>query len=638
MWPGKFGNIVRCPALAVAKALPKDSFEALATLPSAYATAWYALVTAASIQSGDKVLVQSATGGFGMAAIAVARMHGAEIFATAGSPAKRAMLTESLGIAEDHVFSSRELSAKSSLLEASGGSGFDIVLNTSSGDYLRQVSWPLVAPFGRFVELKKVDIVDNGTLSLKKFNDGVSFIAVDMHHVCAKRPGTLAQLMRTVGNLYRAGTIATLPVTSFPVSRIGEAYGAFSRFEHTGKLVLSYDAGDAVPYLPLPARPQFRAAATYLIVGGVSGIGAYLARWMVQQGVRHLVVLTRSALNDEGLQNVAGLRALGCTVTHIRGSVSDRADVRRALTVPGLPPVRGIVNSALVLRNKEFDRLTCAEAHETFAPKIAGNKVLHEVSHAELGLALDFFVLLSSLTSICHAATQASYSAANCFMDEFARFRHRQGLACTSISLGVIGDVGFMGRNQQNMMHLIRNGHYVTMGNDLVRLFATALFRPAPTPHDVGDDDEGEHTYTDADLVALGTEPTKLRELLDTGSVPVPLWERDIRWSIIGVHALRSGRGARGGLGGAGGASDVKGEVKDLVADRLSRLLWVPLDKVAMDSSLSSMGIDSMIASEFRHWMYQTFRVNVSMMELLAQDMTIEKLSELLERGNVAQN
>lgn len=301
---------------------------------------------------------------------------------------------------------------------------------------------------------------------------------------------------------------------------------------------------------------------------------------MVQQGVRYIMVLTRSALDDEGLQNVSGLRALGCTVTHIQGSVSDRADVRRALTVPGLPPVRGIVNSALVLRNKEFDRLSCAETHETFAPKIAGNKVLHAVSHDELRLELDFYVLLSSLTSISHVATQASYSAANCFMDEFARFRHKKGLACTSISLGVIGDVGFMGRNQQNMMHLIRNGHYVTMGSDLVDLFATALFRPAP--RNMGDDVD-----TDAELVALGTEPTKLRELLDTGSVPVPLWERDMRWSIIGVHAMRRGRGVGGEKAGAGGASaaNVKGEVEDLGADRLSRLLWVPLDKLAIDTS-----------------------------------------------------
>ena len=621
---GKFGNIVRVPALAVQHMLDRHSFEQAATLPTAYCTAWYSLVTVANVRPGEKVLIQSATGGFGIAAIAVARILGAEVFATAGSDAKREMLHTEMGVPKNRIFNSRDPAAKLDLKAATGGQGFHVVLNTTSGDYLREVSWPLVAPFGRFVELKKVDIMDNGSLNLKKFAEGVSFVGVDMHYVCANRPGpsgerygTLRSLMETFGSLYRAGTLGPLPLTSLPISQISDAYAAFNRFEHIGKLVLKYEDDDKLPYLPLPKGPAFDPEAAYLIIGGVSGIGAYLSRWMVQQGVRNMVLMTRSALGDEGKQNMAQLESMGAAITHVQGSVDDVDSVRRALTASGLP-VKGVVNSALVLRNMEFDKLTWSEMHETFAPKVAGTWVLHNVTQ-EMGLELDFFVMLSSLTSISHAATQASYSAANCFMDEFARFRHRRGLPCTSIGLGVIGDVGFMGRHQHNMMHLMRNGHYVTLGRELMNLFSTALFRQ--------DRADG---WMDEELVAVGTEPAKLRELLDAGSVPVPLWERDARWGVIGVHAMRSDRGGAG-AGGRGAGSNSKGEVKDMVAERLSRLLWVPIEKFEMDASLSSMGIDSMIASEFRHWMYQTFRTNVSMMELLAPDMTITKLSELLK-------
>ena len=584
MQPGKFGNYARIPAKMCQRAIDNNtSFEDLATLPSAYCTAFYSIVTIGRLQPGETVMIQSATGGFSLAAIAIARHYGAEIFVTAGSEEKRELLHR-MGIARDHIFSSRDISAFTSLKAATDGRGFDLVLNTSSGDYLHQVSWPLVVPFGRFVELKKVDIVDNGILSLKKFNEGVSFIAVDMHYVCEHKPSVLLSLMKIIGAMFRAGGIAPLPVTSFPISKIGDAYGEFSHFRHTSKLVLTYDDEDFIPYIPSPSKPKFYGDAAYLVVGGLSGIGSYLSKWMVQQGIRNIVFLARSGVKGEAQKTVERLRSMGATVTTIQGSVSDRRDVARALTVTGLE-VRGIINSALVLRNKEFNKLTVDECHETFAPKVAGNMHLHEISQ-ELGYALDFFVMLSSLTSICHAATQSSYSAANCYMDEFARYRRKRGLTCTSISLGVIGDVGFMSRHSHNMMHLLRNGHYITLPPDLMALFSIALFREEPA----------DAEYLE-DVVALGTEPARLRELLDSGSVPTPLWERDPRWDIIGVHAMRKSQGARGGADAA--RSGLMGDIKDIVADRLSRLLWIPVQKLRLDVSLSALGIDSMIASEF---------------------------------------
>jgi len=268
-----------------------------------------------------------------------------------------------------------------------------------------------------------------------------------------------------------------------------------------------------------------------------------------------------------------------------------------------------------VLRNKEFSRLTSDEVQDTFKPKIEGNIYLHEVS-LELGCPLDFFVMLSSLTSISHAATPSSYSAANCYMDEFARYRLKLGLAATSINLGVIGDVGFMPRHQQNMMHLNRNGHYITLSHELMALFGTALFRQ----------EQASASELLENPVALGTEPTKLRALVDSGAVPVPLWGRDARWGIVGAHAMRKNQGVD-----VDGMRGSKGEIKDTVAERLAKLLWTPIENLRMDASLSSLSIDSMIASEFRHWMYQTFKKNVSMMELLAHDMTIEKLAAFLK-------
>ncbi|KAE8154714.1 hypothetical protein BDV25DRAFT_135634 [Aspergillus avenaceus] len=616
LYGGQFGNVLRLPALACQKARDNESFEQLATLPLAYCTALYAVEKVGHLQPGETVLIQSATGGFGIAAIALARLHHADIYVTAGSESKRRLLQE-MGIPVDHIFDSRSTGVYGKLKAATGGRGFDLVLNTSSGDYFRGVSLPLVAPMGRFIELKKNDILDKGTINLKHLKEGATLIPVDMHYICHHQPEILFRLMKTIGELYHTGQIDPLPLHSYPISQISQAYAEFSRFQHTGKLVLSYDPDHKIPYLHEPSPVRFDPSAAYLIVGGLRGIGSHLSKWMVRQGAKHLVFLARSPTVNgpkDVQKTISHLTEMGAVVHTVQGSVCDRHDVERAFTVSGLP-IRGIINSALVLRNMDFVRLTVQDVHDTLRPKLKGNENLYAVSQ-KLDLSLDFFIMLSSLTSISHAATQASYSAANCFMDEYARHLRRRGVRATSILLGVIGDAGFISRNQHNMMHLMRNGHYVTVGSELMEQLAIALFRPEPVD-----------AWGVENPVALGTEPAKLRRLVDSGNVPEPLWDRDARWGIIGVHAMSQGSRDDAGLRRAAPAT----KAKDLVIERLAKLLWLPMEKLEPDTSLAALGIDSMIASEFRHWIYQTFKKNIGLMDMIASDMTPGKLATLLE-------
>ena len=611
---GRFGNYSRVPANVCQKALSDDAFQSVASLPSCYCTAFYALVEIGRITSGQTVLIQNATGGLGMAAIAIARLYDAEIYTTAGTDEKRAYLRE-MGIPSDHIFSSRDLSAYNEMKAATCGKGFDLVLNTSSGDYLHHVSWPSVAPFGKFVELKKNDIVDGGRLSMKKFNDGVSFIPIDMHYVCKHKPDVLVNLMETVGSLYRDGRINPLPVTTFPVSRISQAYEEFTKFTHTGKLVLLYEDSDKIPYLPSPNMPKFSSNAAYLVVGGLaSGAGSILGEWMVRRGAQNLIFLSRSSIEGSAQDTVDRIRSLGATVYTVKGNVSNRKDVHHALTCSQLP-IQGIINAALVLRNKDIYRLSCDEVQETFEAKIEGNISLHEVS-TELRCPLDFFVMLSSLLSISHSASQSSYSAANCFMNDFERYRRRQGLPATSINLGVIEDVGFMSRNKDNMIHLTRNGHYATTGEELIKQFETSLFRHEPAD-----------AWGINDTLVLGTEPSLIRKVMDSEDVPVAPWDRDPRWMVIGVHARRLYKSSHASQ--AGGKP--RGSIKELIISRLAKLLWISEENLQLDKSLSSLGIDSMIVAEFRHWIYQTFKKDMNMIELIAQDMTIEKLAESIK-------
>ncbi len=141
------------------------SFEEAASLPLISCTAYRALVDIARIRKGQSILIHSAAGGVGQAAIQLAKHYDAEIFATVGSDEKKKLVTEVYGVPEDHVFYSRDLSFSKGIMRMTKGRGVDIVLNSLSGEALRE-TWHCIAPFGTFVEIGIKDILSNSGLDM----------------------------------------------------------------------------------------------------------------------------------------------------------------------------------------------------------------------------------------------------------------------------------------------------------------------------------------------------------------------------------------------------------------------------------------------------------------------------------------
>src|SRR5262249_19829521 len=144
---------------------PQLSDAEAATIPIAFATAYYALHEVGRLQPGERVLIHSAATGTGLAAVPLAQRAGAQVFATAGSPEKRAFL-HSLGI--QHVFDSRSLAFADEVLSVTGGQGVDLVLNSLTGAAIER-GLALLAPYGRFLEIGKKDIYHNTLLGLMPF-------------------------------------------------------------------------------------------------------------------------------------------------------------------------------------------------------------------------------------------------------------------------------------------------------------------------------------------------------------------------------------------------------------------------------------------------------------------------------------
>ena len=277
--------------------------EQAAAVPVAFLTAVHALEHLARLRAGESVLIHSATGGVGLAALQVARRRGARVYATAGTPEKRELL-RTLGV--DDPMDSRTLAFADRIRERTAGRGVDVVLNFTSGEALVR-SMRLLAPGGRFVEIGKRDIYDNSHIGMEFFKDNRAFLGVDLERTIREQPEAVGELFAVITEGFERGEFTALPVTTYGYADAPAAFTAMAKARHTGKLVLRPDPHEPVSTAPhtAPVRPS----GTYLITGGLGALGLETARYLTEQGARHLVLAGRSAPTAEAEAALAVLRA-----------------------------------------------------------------------------------------------------------------------------------------------------------------------------------------------------------------------------------------------------------------------------------------------------------------------------------------
>jgi acyl transferase domain-containing protein/surfactin synthase thioesterase subunit/NADPH:quinone reductase-like Zn-dependent oxidoreductase len=428
-----FASHVNVKACFVAAQPARLSAAAAAALPIASMTAWYALRQVASLQAGQRILIHSATGGTGLAAVQLAQAIGAEVLATAGSEAKRQRLHD-LGV--NHVFDSRTSDFERQALEATGGEGVDVVLNSLSGNAIEQ-SLRTLAPDGWFLELGKRDIHAGGRLPLHHFKKRLRYVAIDLAGMQRERPGRFAELFRLVMAATYDRQLQPLPTEVFPVSRAREAFQRMAAAQHVGKLVLELRDPEAAVSAGGGPAPLLRE--TQLITGGLGGLGLDLAAWLVAQGVRSLVLMGRSAPGVQALARLDELRRLGTEIRVMQVDVGSRTELAAALQAiaAGMPPLRGVFHLAGVLEDGLLAGQDAAAFRRVLRSKADAACHLHALTRD-----LDSFILYSSAAVLLPSPAQASYAAANAFLDALATHRHGQGLPALSLQWGPFSGVG----------------------------------------------------------------------------------------------------------------------------------------------------------------------------------------------------
>ena len=422
-------SAVTVPAEMVLRKPAKLSVDEAATVPIAFLTAYYSLVELARIRKGDWVLIHAAAGGVGLAAIEIARWAGAKVIATVGSKEKEDYV-RSLGV--EHVFNSRSLTFAAGVMEATGGRGVDIVLNSLTGEF-QSKGLEVLAPYGRFIELGKRDIYDDRQVGLKVFRKNLSFYAVDLAAAIEEIPDYLVELLRKVMGHIEAGDWQPLPVHVFSAADPSVPVHFMAQARHIGKIAIHMDRN--VNVLPATDRPLFSRDSTYLITGGLGGVALTVAEWMAENGAGHLVLLSRRSPSAEASQAIRGIEQRGTKVVALPCDVTREADLARVLEAihADMPPLKGVIQAAAVVDDALVADLSAERFLPVMAPKITGTWNLHQ---ATLHEDLDFFVMFSSIAAVHPQPGMGSYAAANAFLDGFAHYRRSLGLPATAVNWG----------------------------------------------------------------------------------------------------------------------------------------------------------------------------------------------------------
>ncbi|KAL1642568.1 Type I Iterative PKS [Diplodia intermedia] len=585
--------------------IPDDmGFEMAAALPVAFATAWVALADAARLEAGERVLVHDAASAVGQAAASLAaNVFGAEVFVTVAGPEQTAFVRQVLGLPRERIFSGADASFAPAVVAATQGRGVDVVVNTLEGSLLQE-SLGCVAELGRFVELGSRDLEQSSRLDMGALRRGVSFSVVDLAALAERKGPQVNRALTAVVDLIKARRIRGVPVSRHDISDVVQAFRTASSGKSQGKVVLSVKEDSLVPALPQAPVAKLRADGSYVVVGGFGGIGQSICYWLAEHGARNIVVLSRSAsAADKAGPLLAELERMGVKVKPVSCDIADEADVKRAAAAcSDMPPVRGVIQGAMVLRDSILEQMSLADYTAGLRPKVQGTWNLHT---AFSSAPLDFFVILSSVAGVIGIASQCNYGAGGAFQDALAKWRTSQGLPAVSIDIGAVKNVGYVAEHDETNVYLKKQGHMILSEGDVLKAIECAVTDP----------------YATQLVFGINTSPASA--FWDEGGPAA----RDLRfWPA----KFRGGDDDAGADGAGGQADNLAGRIAraktvdeaaaavavDITA-KLMDIFMMPEDEVAPNKPMAEFGVDSLTAVELRNTLALKAAAEISIFDIM---------------------
>lgn len=576
-------------------------------------------------------MIHSACGGVGLAAIQVAQMLEAELYVTVGNEEKVKYLMDNYNIPRNRIFNSRDKSFVDGVMRETGGRGMDFILNSLSGELLH-ATWSCVAEFGTLLEIGKRDLIGSSKLDMKPFLANRNYCCVDIDGLW-KRIHIARALIFTILDFYNNRHISPLPTTIFTAAQTQDAFRFMEKGLHIGRVGVAIkeaaeEANIAFQTTKRALTVSFPGSASYLMIGGLGGIGRAVSTWMVDHGAREIIYMSRSAgLTNKDDAFVHELQSMGCSVKLASGDATKFEDVNKAIAAATYP-LKGIVQMSMVVSNENYTKMSFSEWTASVAPKVQGTWNLHNASVAA-GLDLDFFLMFSSVSGIVGQAGQANYASGNSFLDAFAQYRNDLGLAASVVDMGAVEDVGWISEHQGMMGKMSRSGFKPVLEQEVIDAMAISMLvhnkpsQAAENPLATASKNNSYFIHKNTFLVGLAL----LIPLHDPSNYVI--WKKDRRMASYHNNSV---------VGATAGSTDIlKSYLSKAQADpsilksaEASKLFAVEIGKKLLDLLLKpqedlntslpllDLGLDSLVALELRAWIKQVFSFDLPMLEMMS--------------------
>ncbi|XP_076764194.1 fatty acid synthase-like [Xylocopa sonorina] len=543
------------------------SLEDAATVPTAYFTVLYAFFYFGKLRKGEKVLIHAGSGAVGQAAIYLALAEDCEVFTTVGTDEKRKFIRETFpSIDDDHIGNSRDTTFEQMIMKMTHGKGVDIVLNSLAEDKL-QASIRCLGRRGRFLEIGKFDMMVNNEIKMEIFLKEVSFHGVLLDTLLSDDTADFKELYELMSIRLKRGVIKPLRRQCFEKNQVEEAFRFMAAGKHIGKILIKITDQEAPMNTPVLAYPRFYPIEnkSYVLIGGLGGLGLEFADWLVLRGAKNLVMVSRNGVKT-GYQKLKTelWKSYGVKILVISNVDASKADDCEFIlrSAEKQAPVDGIFNLAAILKDCLMENQTEKSFEESMKPKANITKQLDKLSR-KICPNLRHFVVFSSLSCGRGTPGQTNYGMGNAVMERICERRAEEGLPGMAIQWGVVGDVGLAA-------DLMENNQQLAIGGTLPQSISSCL------------------------------------EELDKFLVQ----SRPIIASMVVAEKRR----------GTNSANNILEAVMNIMNIK-------DLKAVTQSSSLAELGMDSMLAVEIIQTLERDFEVSITPKDI--RSMTIAKLIEM---------